>query len=66
MTYSHTTNHSIEPKIEFWRAMENLFKSFPYWTGHNKYHSKHELISFFEIETKESFNVSDDVDIYEN
>ena len=31
MTYSHSTNHSFKPNIEFWKAIENLFRSFPYW-----------------------------------
>lgn len=67
MTYSHSTNHSFDPKIEFWRPIENLFNSFPYWKEWNKYHSKNIFIRYYENETKESFDVYDDnVDIYGN
>lgn len=65
MTYSHSTNHSFNPKIDFWRPIENLFNSFPYWEQWNKYHSKNDFINFYETKTKESFDVyDDDVDIY--
>ncbi len=65
MTYSHSTNHSFNPKIDFWRPVENLFNSFPYWEQWNKYSSKNGFINFYETKTKESFDVYDDgVDIY--
>lgn len=65
MTYSHSTNHSFNPKIDFWRPIENLFNSFPYWEQWNKYHSKNDFINFYETKTKESFDVyDDDEDIY--
>lgn len=67
MTYSHTTNHSYVPEIEFWRSIENLFNSFPYWAEWNKYRSKQFFINYHETETTESFDVyDDDVDIYGN
>lgn len=67
MTYNHKTNHSFTPNLEFWRSMERIFNSFPYWEEWNKYRSKESFISFYEIETKESFNIDDDeVDIYGN
>ncbi len=65
MTYSHSTTHSFNPKIDFWRSIENLFNSFPYWEQWNKYRSKNGFINFYETKTKESFDVYDDeVDIY--
>ncbi len=67
MTYTHSTNHSFNPKIDFWRPIEKFFNSFPYWTQWNKYRSKNDIISFYETETKESFDIyDDDVDIYGN
>jgi len=65
MPYSHSTNHSFKPKLEFWKSMEHLFNSFPYWQEWDKYRNKQSFISFYEIETKESFDVKDDdTDVY--
>ncbi len=61
MTYVHSANHSFKPEIQFWRSLENLFDTFPYWKEWNKYRSKQFLITFFEIETKELFDVKDDI-----
>ncbi len=65
MTYNHKTNHSYTPDLEFWRSMENIFESFPYWTERNKYSSRDFFINFYEMETKEAFDVNNnDTDIY--
>ena len=67
MTYSHKTNHSFTPPIEFWRPIENLIISFPLWSGGNRWKSHNGLIKFYEMQTHESFDINDnDRDIYGN
>ena len=67
MSYSHRTNHSFEPTLDFWKPVEKMFNAFPYWEMSNNYRSKQFLISFYEMETQESFDINDeDIDIYEN
>ncbi|UCC20414.1 MAG: hypothetical protein JSV62_03755 [Promethearchaeota archaeon] len=67
MTYSHKTNHSFNPSKEFWRTIENLISSFPFWEGGSKWASQSALIQFYEAQTKEAFDVANtDTDIYGN
>ncbi len=67
MTYSHKTNHSFTPPIEFWRPIENLIISFPFWSGGNRWKSHYGLIKFYEMQTQESFDINDnDRDVHGN
>lgn len=56
MTYNHGTSQSYTPDIEFWRTVENIYESFPYWTEWNKYRNRDFFIKDYEIETKEAFD----------
>lgn len=65
MTYTHSTNHSFKPKTEFWRAFENLFKSFPFWEGDELlYESYRSIVTFYEKKSFERFEMKDRADIY--
>ena len=65
MTYEHTTDHSFKPPVDFWRIMENLLKSFPFWSGGNRWKPHEGLIKKYETEKRESFDIDNrDKDIY--
>lgn len=65
MTFNHTTNHSFNPPVDFWRMMENLITSFPFWSGGNRWKPHEGLIKNYEIQMQESFDVDNrDKDIY--
>ncbi|MFX1297294.1 MAG: hypothetical protein ACFFD2_20875 [Promethearchaeota archaeon] len=65
MTFSHMTHHSFNPTHEFWRTIENLISSFPFWEGGSKWKSQFGLIKFYELQTNEAFDVDNsDTDIY--
>ena len=59
MTYTHKTDHSFSPPIEFWRPIENLLKNYPYRQSYSTDHyefSYSQLIDYFEKKTLEPFN----------
>jgi len=65
LTYSHKTDHSCTPSKEFWRSIEILISSFPFWEGGSIYKPHSELIKFYEVETLEAFDVTNsDQNIY--
>jgi len=65
MKFDHKTNHTFTPDLDFWRSMEDLFDSFPYWEGKNKFHSKDNFIHYYEMNKQESFDgEKNDKDIY--
>jgi len=61
MTYTHQTDHSFSPEIEFWRPIENLFKNFPFWKGNDglpeyKYPFE-QLKEYYEMKTQDPFDI---------
>ncbi len=57
MSYSHRTNHSFSPDLEFWRLIEILISTFPYKQGNTEYLSKEEFIRYYETRYNERFDV---------
>ena len=57
MSYSHRTNQSFSPDLEFWRLIEILISTFPYKQGNTEYLTKEEFIRYYETRYNERFDV---------
>lgn len=65
MTYSHSTQITHDPSIEFWRSLEILLSAFPYNQGNASFLTKEEFIVYYETKYHERFDTDfNDTDIY--
>ncbi len=65
MSYSHSTNHSFSPDLEFWRSIEIFIEAFPYKQGKKKGLTSDEFVIYYEQKFNERFDVDyDDSDVY--
>ena len=65
MSYSHRTNHSFSPVLEFWRSIEILIEAFPYGQGKLGGLTADRFIIYYEQKCNERFDVQyNDIDVY--
>jgi hypothetical protein len=65
MSYSHKTNHSFSPDLEFWRSIEIFIEAFPYRQGQKRSLTSDEFIIYYEQKYNERFDVdNNELDVY--
>lgn len=66
MSYSHRTDHSFSPDLEFWRSVEIFIEAFPYKQGKGKRGLiSNQFLNYYEQKCNERFDVQDnDTDVY--
>jgi len=65
MSYSHRTNHSFSPDLEFWRSVEIFIEAFPYVQGNKGGLKSDDFLNYYEQKCNESFDIRfNDTDVY--